>query len=69
MTLLGLILAYFFVPRASELKKHNIVDKAPVSSAKDVLRAFNPAGVFRAFKYPNILATVILSSCFERHRR
>ncbi|KAF6804042.1 major facilitator superfamily transporter [Colletotrichum sojae] len=59
MTLLGLILAFFFVPRASELKKHNIVEKAPVSSVKDVLRAFNPAGVFRAFKYPNILATNI----------
>ncbi|KAL0941954.1 major facilitator superfamily transporter [Colletotrichum truncatum] len=59
MTCVGLILAFFFVPKASDLKHQNVAEKTPCHSAKDVMNAFNPAGVFRAFKYPNILATNI----------
>ncbi|KAJ0337641.1 hypothetical protein COL922a_006534 [Colletotrichum nupharicola] len=56
MTFVGLILAYFFVPRASELTHLKVPEKAPVHSVREVMHAFNPMGVLRAFKYPNILA-------------
>ncbi|KAF4890717.1 Efflux pump rdc3 [Colletotrichum fructicola] len=56
MTFIGLILAYFFVPRASELTHLKVPEKAPVHSVREVMHAFNPMGVLRAFKYPNILA-------------
>ncbi|OHW97350.1 major facilitator superfamily transporter [Colletotrichum incanum] len=56
MAFLGLIMAFFFVPRASELAKHQIVEKAPVRSFSEIAHAFNPMGVFRQFKYPNVLA-------------
>ncbi|KAH0429408.1 major facilitator superfamily transporter [Colletotrichum camelliae] len=56
MTFVGLILAYFFVPRASELTHLKVPETAPVHNVKEVLHAFNPMGVLRAFKYPNILA-------------
>ncbi|KAI8282369.1 Efflux pump FUB11 [Colletotrichum sp. SAR 10_98] len=56
MTFIGLILAYFFVPRASELTHLRVPEKAPVHSVREVMHAFNPMGVLRAFKYPNILA-------------
>ncbi|KAF9870953.1 major facilitator superfamily transporter [Colletotrichum karsti] len=59
MTFIGLILAFFFVPRASELTHLKIPEKTPVRSAKEVVHAFNPMGVLRAFKYPNILAANI----------
>ncbi|KAK6222560.1 major facilitator superfamily transporter [Colletotrichum tabaci] len=56
MAFLGLIMAFFFVPRASELAKHQIAEKTPVRSLRDLAHAFNPMGVFRQFRYPNILA-------------
>ncbi|KAI8246296.1 Efflux pump FUB11 [Colletotrichum sp. SAR 10_96] len=56
MTFIGLILAYFFVPRASELTHLKVPEKAPVHSVREVMHAFNPMSVLRAFKYPNILA-------------
>ncbi|OLN85267.1 Dityrosine transporter 1-like protein 3 [Colletotrichum chlorophyti] len=56
MSLTGLVMAFFFVPRASELVHLRVTQNAPVRSARDVLHAFDPRGVFRQFKYPNILA-------------
>ncbi|KAK1958844.1 major facilitator superfamily transporter [Colletotrichum sublineola] len=56
MALVGLIMAFFFVPKASELAKHQVVEKSPVRSLGDLARAFNPMGVFRQFRYPNVLA-------------
>ncbi|GKT57895.1 major facilitator superfamily transporter [Colletotrichum tofieldiae] len=56
MAFLGLIMAFFFVPRASELAKHQIAEKAPVHSLGELAHAFNPMGVFRQYKYPNVLA-------------
>ena len=40
-----------------------VPEKAPVHSVREVMHAFNPMGVLRAFKYPNILAAVSLTSC------
>ncbi|KAK1997018.1 major facilitator superfamily transporter [Colletotrichum falcatum] len=56
MAFVGLIMAFFFVPKASELGRHRVADKTPVRSVSDLCRAFNPMGVFRQFKYPNVLA-------------
>ncbi|CAM1501484.1 Fc.00g034680.m01.CDS01 [Cosmosporella sp. VM-42] len=55
MALFGLILAFFFVPRASEIGNPKAVDTAPMETKKEVLRAFNPMHVFRQFKYPRVL--------------
>ncbi|KAK2031163.1 major facilitator superfamily transporter [Colletotrichum zoysiae] len=57
MAFVGLIMAFFFVPKASDLAKHQVAGKAPVRSLVQLCRAFNPMGVFRQFKYPNVLAT------------
>lgn len=65
MAFLGLIMAFFFVPRASELAKHQIAEKTPVRSLRDLVHAFNPMGVFRQFRYPNILAAVCFASPFR----
>ncbi|GKT46353.1 efflux pump rdc3 [Colletotrichum spaethianum] len=56
MAFLGLIMAFFFVPRASELAKHQIVEKTPVRSFGELAHAFNPMGVLRQYRYPNVLA-------------
>ncbi|KAK1589802.1 major facilitator superfamily transporter [Colletotrichum navitas] len=56
MAFLGLIMAFFFVPKASELAKHQAAEKTPVRSLGELCRAFNPMGVFRQFRYPNVLA-------------
>ncbi|KAK2049729.1 major facilitator superfamily transporter [Colletotrichum somersetense] len=56
MAFVGLIMAFFFVPKASELAKHQVAEKTSVRSLGELRRAFNPMGVFRQFKYPNVLA-------------
>ncbi|KAK1978298.1 major facilitator superfamily transporter [Colletotrichum cereale] len=56
MAFVGLIMAFFFVPKASELAKHQIAEKTPVRSLGELAHAFNPMGVFRQFRYPNVLA-------------
>ncbi|KXH34003.1 major facilitator superfamily transporter [Colletotrichum simmondsii] len=58
MTFLGLIMAFFFVPKASQLAhlKIAVAERAPIRSLGDLAHAFNPMGVLRQFKYPNIVA-------------
>lgn len=64
MTFLGLIMAFFFVPKASQLAhlKIAVAERAPIRSLGDLAHAFNPMGVLRQFKYPNIVAAVSCSS-------
>ncbi|TDZ17081.1 Efflux pump rdc3 [Colletotrichum orbiculare MAFF 240422] len=59
MAVVGLTLAFFFVPKASELQNLKIVEKAPCRTPREALAAFNPMGVLRTFRYPNILAANI----------
>ncbi|UQC73496.1 major facilitator superfamily transporter [Colletotrichum lupini] len=58
MTFLGLIMAFFFVPKASQLAhlKIAVAERTPIRSLGDLGHAFNPMGVLRQFKYPNIVA-------------
>ncbi|KAL2874967.1 hypothetical protein SGCOL_009809 [Colletotrichum sp. CLE4] len=58
MTFVGLIMAFFFVPKASQLAhlKIAVAERAPIRSMGDLAHAFNPMGVLRQFKYPNIVA-------------
>ncbi|KAK1498630.1 major facilitator superfamily transporter [Colletotrichum costaricense] len=58
MTFLGLIMAFFFVPKASQLAhlKIAVAERTPIRSLGDLAHAFNPMGVLRQFKYPNIVA-------------
>lgn len=59
ISFIGLVLAYFFVPKASELSNlstHESVGKK--LSRQDVLRAFNPSAVFYQWKYPGVILSV-----------
>lgn len=68
MTLLGLIMAFFFVPKASQLAhlKIAVAERAPIRSLGDLAHAFNPMGVLRQFRYPNIVAAVSCSFPFPQ---
>ena len=58
MSLVGLVLAFFFVPRTSEICNPKFVDAASVKTKEEILAAFNPMHVFRQFTYPRILLSV-----------
>lgn len=61
MSLFGLGLAFFFIPKASEIAKPKTlddVDEAPPRTLRDILRVFNPLIVFRQFMYPRVLLAV-----------
>ncbi|KAF7561860.1 hypothetical protein G7046_g2288 [Stylonectria norvegica] len=55
MALFGLILAFFFIPKASEVENPKAVDAVHPRTSKDVIDAFNPIHVLRQFKYPRVL--------------
>ncbi|KAH7126140.1 major facilitator superfamily domain-containing protein [Dactylonectria macrodidyma] len=55
MSLVGLILAFFFVPRAREIENPKAIEATPPKSKKEMLEAFNPMNVFCQFTYPRIL--------------
>lgn len=54
MSMVGLILAYFFVPRASEIGNPKTIETPP-QTKKEIIGAFNPMVVFCQFTYPRIL--------------
>ena len=60
MTFIGMALAFFFVPRTSELSGVQAQEKKkpPKLTREEMIRAFNPINVFRLWKYPSILLTV-----------
>lgn len=60
MSLLGLILAFFFIPADAEIGNQKIVDAAPVKSKKEMLSLFNPIHVFVQYKYPRVFLAVSL---------
>ncbi|KAF7554355.1 hypothetical protein G7Z17_g2951 [Cylindrodendrum hubeiense] len=55
MSMIGLILTYFFVPRASEIGNPKAVEATPPTTRKEIIGAFNPMNVFCQFAYPRIL--------------
>ncbi|KPM39745.1 hypothetical protein AK830_g6835 [Neonectria ditissima] len=55
MSMLGLILAFLFVPRASEIGNPKAIEATPPRTRKEMARAFNPMNVFCQFAYPRIL--------------
>ncbi|CAH0059294.1 unnamed protein product [Clonostachys solani] len=56
ISFIGLVLAYFFVPKASELSNLSTHESAGKKlSRRDVLRAFNPSAVFYQWKYPGVI--------------
>lgn len=57
MSMVGLILAYFFVPRASEIGNPKTIETPP-QTKKEIIGAFNPMVVFCQFTYPRILLAV-----------
>lgn len=68
MALIGLIMAFFFVPKKSELSNLQYQEKPRSHSKEDILAAFNPSHVFRLFKFPSILLAVSSSSSLIRLR-
>ncbi|KAH6973124.1 major facilitator superfamily domain-containing protein [Ilyonectria sp. MPI-CAGE-AT-0026] len=54
MSMVGLILAYFFVPRASEIGNPKTIETPP-QTKKEIIGVFNPMVVFCQFTYPRIL--------------
>jgi predicted MFS family arabinose efflux permease len=56
MTLIGLVLAFFFVPRVSQLATAK--PKPKPRTKKEMLEAFNPMAVIRQWRYPSILLAV-----------
>ena len=60
MSFIGLSLAYFFIPRASELGNISPEVEGVYQKPRDILTAFNPKAVFRQLTYPNILLAVSL---------
>ncbi|KAK7429420.1 hypothetical protein QQZ08_004012 [Neonectria magnoliae] len=55
MSMLGLILAFLFVPRASEIGNPKVVEATPPRTREEITGAFNPMNVFCQFAYPRIL--------------
>lgn len=58
MSLVGLILAFLFVPTASEVCNPKMIDAVPIKTKREALAAFNPMHVFRQFMYPRVLLAV-----------
>lgn len=58
MSLIGLVMAFFFVPKKSELSNLQYQEKPRSRSKEDILAAFNPSNVFRLLKFPSILLCV-----------
>jgi predicted MFS family arabinose efflux permease len=56
MTLIGLVLAFFFVPRVSQLATAK--PKPKPQTKKEMLEAFNPMAVIRQWRYPSIILAV-----------
>lgn len=54
----GLILAFLFIPRASEIENPKAAEATPPRGKRDVLEAFNPMHVFVQFTYPRVLLAV-----------
>ncbi|KAH7136732.1 major facilitator superfamily domain-containing protein [Dactylonectria estremocensis] len=54
MSLVGLTLAFFFVPRAREIQNPKAIEATPPKSKKEIIGAFNPMIVFCQFTYPKI---------------
>lgn len=58
MACLGMALAFFFVPRTSELSNIQEQEKPKKLTRQEIIQTFNPIHVFRLWKYPSILLTV-----------
>lgn len=58
MSLLGLVIAFFFIPKASEIENPKATEATPPMGKKDMIEAFNPMNVFVQFTYPRILLAV-----------
>lgn len=58
MTMFGLVLAFFFVPREAEIGNPKMVDSDRVSTKKGIVQAFNPMNVFRQFLYGRVILSV-----------
>lgn len=55
-------MAFFFVPKRSELSNMQHQEKKTSWSLQEILATFNPSHVFRLFKFPGILLAVSSSS-------
>ncbi|KAI8682071.1 hypothetical protein NCS55_00461400 [Fusarium keratoplasticum] len=55
MSCFGLILTFFFIPRASEVGNPKTAEAIRPKTREDMIRTFNPMIVFRQFKYPKVL--------------
>ncbi|KAJ4328592.1 hypothetical protein N0V84_000951 [Fusarium piperis] len=55
MSCLGLVLTFFFIPRASEVGNPKTAEAIRPKTRVDMIRTFNPMHVFRQFKYPKVL--------------
>ncbi|KAF4980539.1 hypothetical protein FZEAL_3474 [Fusarium zealandicum] len=59
MCLFGLILAFFFIPRASEVEDPKVAEAIRPRTREEILQALNPMNVFCQFRYPRVLLTNI----------
>lgn len=64
MTFIGMVLAFFFVPRSSQLSNLREQEKPKRPTGMDLVRVFNPSHVFRQYKYPAILLSVGVLSLY-----
>ncbi|RSL47279.1 hypothetical protein CEP53_009998 [Fusarium sp. AF-6] len=55
MSCFGLVLTFFFIPRASEVGNPKTAEAIRPKTRGDMIRTFNPMIVFRQFKYPKVL--------------
>ncbi|KAM0344759.1 hypothetical protein ACHAPU_007132 [Fusarium lateritium] len=55
MSLFGLTLSFFFIPRASEVENPKLAQAARPRTPKEILHTFNPMHVFCQFAYPKVI--------------
>ncbi|KAI5455982.1 major facilitator superfamily domain-containing protein [Mariannaea sp. PMI_226] len=55
MSMLGLILAFLFIPRSSEVENPKTAEATQPKGLRDIFEAFNPMNVFIQFSYLRIL--------------
>lgn len=64
MELLSLALVLFLVPADTQINNPKVDPMTDTRTAKGILFAFNPSGVFQQFTYPRVLFAVSKASLF-----
>lgn len=66
MSFVGVILTFFFIPRAQEIQNPKLDGRPSMESKADFFRILNPMHVIRQLKHPRILLSVSQSQRSQR---